>query len=506
MVVPSDRRAPERWPVARGAGGLDSAAGRPWAAGVSTSSRAVPGGRFLQRTAEDLARDLRQRREAGDPMPVLLLGAGASLDSGVGVMGDLYRYVGCKDFAGFTDVIGPLTSGERYRLLARFLQAVEPEAVTPGYAALADLLAARFLDVVLTTNLDPLLDDALSAARLKRKDFLLLVNGLVVPARLAALLSAGSPRVKVVKLHGDLLYRCMAWTPEEMRGMVEAVAEPLRRVVASRDLVVVGHSLRDDAIRDLVDASGETVWFVDPAAPPAFLARDPRVRVVTGTGARFEALFPTLARELEVATGPQPRAADDGVGTTLDDATAALVGVVGPSGPMATGVVLGDPRVVLVDAYPVRATGQQDPLRLAWSGTEGVAPVLADLGPPFGPLATAVPGHVTVPGLRLDPSPLRAGEAVHVAVAVGERTGISSGHVVSGHEVGLDVAPVGRVEGLVELAVATAPGSSGAPVLNEDMAVRAMVVAGGGHRTFVAPASRWAAHLTAALAEMRDGP
>jgi hypothetical protein len=50
--------------------------------------------------------------------------------------------------------------------------------VSAGYRALAALCAQNYFDFVLTTNMDPLLlDDALAAARLWRRDYLLIVNG-----------------------------------------------------------------------------------------------------------------------------------------------------------------------------------------------------------------------------------------------------------------------------------------------------------------------------------------
>src|SRR5512142_12377 len=182
---------------------------------------------MVNRTLDDLVKDLRQRREVGDPPPVVLLGAGASVESGIGAMTDLFQFVDVQDFDHFTEYITPLTAPERYRLLARFLQTRQPAEVTPGYRALAALCAEAYLDLILTTNLDPLLDDALSAAHLWRKDYLLLVNGLVRPERFDLLLTAPSPRVKVLKLHGDLFNRFMAWTPVEMEQLLVEVTPPL---------------------------------------------------------------------------------------------------------------------------------------------------------------------------------------------------------------------------------------------------------------------------------------
>jgi NAD-dependent SIR2 family protein deacetylase len=120
---------------------------------------------MVERTFAELVRDLRLRRTNGEHPPVLLLGAGASADAGIGAMDELYKFFGVKDFDGFAKFIGPTSPAERYRYLADFLQKRQPAQVTPGYQALATLCAQNCFDLVLSTNMDPLLDDALTAAR-----------------------------------------------------------------------------------------------------------------------------------------------------------------------------------------------------------------------------------------------------------------------------------------------------------------------------------------------------
>src|SRR5262245_45590545 len=164
------------------------------------------------RTFAELVRDLKMRRTVGDPPPVLLLGAGASLGAGIGAMPELYKFFDCKDFESFVSYIEGVSDAERYRYLAEFLQTRSPDTVTPGYQALAALCAEGYFDLVLTTNMDPLLDDALAAAKLWRRDYLLLVNGVMRPDRFSPLLVAESPRVQVITLHGDIFKRFMAWT------------------------------------------------------------------------------------------------------------------------------------------------------------------------------------------------------------------------------------------------------------------------------------------------------
>ncbi len=74
---------------------------------------------MVPRSFPDLVKDLRMRRAVGDKPPVLLLGAGASVDAGIGAMDELFQFFGCTDFDAFCQKIGQTTATERYRYLVR---------------------------------------------------------------------------------------------------------------------------------------------------------------------------------------------------------------------------------------------------------------------------------------------------------------------------------------------------------------------------------------------------
>ena len=290
---------------------------------------------MVERTFAELVRDLRMRRTNGERPPVLVLGAGASVDAGIGAMEELYKFFGVKDFDAFSNFIAPTSPAERYRYLADFLQKREPVQVTPGYQALATLCAQNYFDLVLTTNMDPLLDDALTAARppLWRKDFLLLVNGVIRPDRLTLLLHSPSPRVKVVKLHGEVFQPFMAWTIGEMDAFLSEIAPSLKPALTSRDVLVVGHSLRDERIRDLAQTTGGDLWFTHPEKVPDHLTGNATMRVVVAPEAAFEKFFPALAHELlldSLARSFAPRRTRR-TPTTRDSASSASTAPVAPA-------------------------------------------------------------------------------------------------------------------------------------------------------------------------------
>jgi hypothetical protein len=472
---------------------------------------------MVQRTFADLVRDLRQRRTVGDKPPVLLLGAGASVDAGIGAMNDLFAFFNVADFDAFSTYIAQTTAAERYRYLSDFLQTRKPADVTPGYQALAALCAQNYFDVVLTTNMDPLLDDALAAARLWRRDYLLIVNGVIRPDRLDLLLGGQSPRVKIVKLHGDLFQRFMAWTVAEMDQFVTEVAPALKPALAGRDVLVVGHSLRDQRIRELAQSTGGALWFTHPQKVPDHLAANAAMRVVLAPEVAFEKFFPSLAQALQLEGSAAPIAptrertidlkvpvpAVEGA-QTLDDLFASVMAVASPIGAKnSTAFLLANPRVIVCDAYaigPDVRVGQLVEL-IASERLRFKLPVFrVNSDHPFGPALLWAPESLKIPGLRLNAAPVGPGESVQIAVAAGEKTGVSSGTVTRPAEKPVDIQPIGRVRDLTSLNAVVRSGASGAPVVDGTMAVRGFIVAGSQDEarpiSFMYPSQKWSAFLS----------
>jgi hypothetical protein len=455
----------------------------------------------MERSLDDLILDLRQRRTVGDRAPALLLGAGASVESGVGAMTDLFAFTGQKDFDSFVKYIELRTTAERFRLLGQFLQTRQPANVTIGYQALASLCADAFFDLVFTLNLDPLLDDALANARLWRKDYLVVINGVYRADRIGELLAAPSPRVKIVKLHGDLFHRYMAWTPKEMDSYVGEIADRVKAALFGRDLLVAGTSLRDERIQQLalhVCHSGGCVWFLNLKSAPDFLKAEPNARIVLSPDCAFEKLFPRLAVELGAMQPPSETAvsATPAATPTMDDFAASAVTVLAPNGADShTGFLLAEPRVIVTDAHSARAQGQTKKISVRTRGGVFELKRVAEDPHPFGPLVFAAPKDLQMPGLRLNGRPMKQGERVSFAIATGERTGIGSGKVVHPLEQTVRIDPIGPVTGMVEIEAFVAPGACGAPVVDESLAVRGFVTAGSVDPsrpiTYIFPASRW---------------
>lgn len=128
---------------------------------------------------------------------------------------------------------------------------------------------------------------------------------------------------------------------------------------------------------------------------------------------------------------------------------------------------------------------------------------------PFGPAVLEAPPELKMPGLRLDPGKAQPGLQVRVGVAAGERVGVSGG-TIRAVEQRQNIAPVRVVKGLTEIDCVVAPGASGAPVVDETMAVRGFIVAGSHDRppAYMFPATAWAQALqrpSARLTRKRAG-
>jgi S1-C subfamily serine protease len=456
---------------------------------------------MISQTIDDAATYLKKGRMLGET-PVLFLGAGASVAAGVKPMRELMPAAfKCSTFEEFCAKIGPLTESERFRYLFEYLQndQQDPFRVTDGFMALGRLIREMYFDLILTTNFDPLLEDALAAAQMRRKHYLLLVNPVVQQKWYDPLLSDPLPRVKVVKLHGDLFHRVMAWTPDEMDKYLAPLSGKLEDAISGKDMMVVGHGLADSPriqkLAKKVLAKGRAIWFVNVANPPEPFASNPHVRAVTGDFGKFETFFPRIAELLE-----EPAA-----GGNLDDLMESVVGVIageyGAAG--GTGFLLRQPRVIITDGYFAGSSGiKKRATIIASDGRRFDTKVLSWFKEyPFGPVVLEAPSELAARGFEIRDKPPAKDLPVKVVVAAGARVGVSSGYVRNPAEQSVRVAQfTEKVGNLVQLECAVAPGACGAPVVDDQFGVFGYIAAGSSDinnpTSYMYPSPRWAPKLT----------
>lgn len=249
---------------------------------------------------KQLANLMRERKEAGELPYVLVLGAGATLSSGCRAMRDVVQeVVGHYDLKAFYDILDNLSETERYARLQQFFQEPYP---SPGYRHLAELAKIGYFDVILSTNFDFLLENAFFVVGLKTEDVEVLVNGRESEDYILKALERRTPRIKLLKLHGDLKARNMAFTPEEIFEFGQKVESVLAKYL-NGDVIIIGHEMRDDDINRCIRGDGGALWYVHPEEPAveSFIWRAMQVRpstVISGAPAQFDNFCETLYKEL----------------------------------------------------------------------------------------------------------------------------------------------------------------------------------------------------------------
>lgn len=166
------------------------------------------------RRISDLAKIMRAKRESGSHPYMLVLGAGASVSSGTSLnRAVVERVVGTYDLKAFDEYLDQCSDDERFAILRDLVEGTSP---SKGYQCLAELIRAGYFNVIFSTNFDPLLEDAITGLQMRRRDYVFLVHGVMEPGFIADHLDNPIPRVKLLKLHGDLFYRKFYYTGEEI--------------------------------------------------------------------------------------------------------------------------------------------------------------------------------------------------------------------------------------------------------------------------------------------------
>lgn len=270
-----------------------------------------------QAQIRSLAAMLQLRKDNRSPF-VLMLGAGASMSSGVpptqSILQQLVDQYG-SDIAGgdlaarFDKLWKRSSRDERGMLLKPFLATLGLRP-SPGYGALARLVQAGYFDLVVTFNFDDLVEQALEAAGFK--DLKLVLRGETEREEIPRLIRKPPARFTLFKLHGSLhstdtflfTYEEMANYPLDIHSLVAEVT--------SRPIIVCGYAFNDLCVMKAFSSTGEAVYCVNPSgAPPnlrAILAsRQSSERVIDGELGKFDSFFAALEEELQARQEAKPQ-------------------------------------------------------------------------------------------------------------------------------------------------------------------------------------------------------
>ena len=254
-----------------------------------------------------LAQLLSDKKKSGKKF-VLMLGAGASLSSGVKltktIMEELVaRYPQEPADAPVEDAFDKLwreaSPDDRDLMLSPYLKC----APSPGYGKLAELIQLGFFDIVITFNFDSLLEDSLNAIGFN--DYKIIIRGETDEDVLPRLIRNKEPRVKILKLHGSLRSAdYFLFSKEEMANYPKNLATLFDELTQS-DLVICGYAFRDNCVIRAfnVDRNSGTIYYVNPAGAPDsitgnLIVRRSQDRVIKGDLGMFDTFFETLHRQL----------------------------------------------------------------------------------------------------------------------------------------------------------------------------------------------------------------
>jgi 3',5'-cyclic AMP phosphodiesterase CpdA len=236
---------------------------------------------------------MQERQEQREPPYVLLLGSSLSLTPSI-----RRAFAGMEDWEVFWREMQRASPTERKALLKKPLEALGLE---PGYQAMAQLAGAGYFNLVLTLNVDGAIDDAVRP--LPADQSVLLIYDGSNAAQIAKTLSRAMPRLKVVKLRGDINAQALPLTDtgqsEFPNDLERSVAKWLRG-----DTILVGDISHDTDVQRCIKRSTGALWCILPDEPAhdSFIRRAkhsrPSGEIITGVDAEFNAFFTALAEKV----------------------------------------------------------------------------------------------------------------------------------------------------------------------------------------------------------------
>jgi hypothetical protein len=207
-----------------------------------------------------------------------------------------------------------LSHADRTALLR---QAMGVQEVTPGLRDMARLTAAGYFDHVFTTDVSSLPEQALQDAGLRDgEDYVVLRRGLVDDATIIEQFSHPSPRVKLVKLYGDVSLQTTTLTWQGLFDFGPLLTDFLKQELSYHDVLIVGHDAPYSGLNRCIGGGSGTIHYVFPTKPQADMLRNlvhlPRFNYVpTPEDEPTEDIFTDLAERLLVTAPalrrPEPR-------------------------------------------------------------------------------------------------------------------------------------------------------------------------------------------------------
>lgn len=264
-------------------------------------------------TIRTLAQFLTLKKNGGQKF-VLMLGAGASLSSGIktttALTEELVATYGSSDNSRsveqrFDDLWRSANADTRLQWLNGCLNATP----SSGYRHLAELISVGYFDVVITFNFDRLLERALDDIGFR--DYRPVIRGDTDLRAMARVIEARDPRVKILKMHGSLRAAdYFLFAKNEMLNYPEEI-RALMWELTGRDIIICGYAFSDlCVIKSFNDSpTSGSIYVADPGGAGQnirgyMVARESVGNVVAGDAGRFDDFFAALSATLTAPAIP----------------------------------------------------------------------------------------------------------------------------------------------------------------------------------------------------------
>lgn len=260
----------------------------------------------------EIARTLVERKRLNLPRPILLLGAGASVESGCPTIVDLYQRIAQKldrpeiatDFRVMQQFM--TSRAESFNeLYSQIVTELDMVSASLGYEYLAALISEGYFEIIFTLNFDGLLENTISRYT-NCRPHLKLVRGEHSDEYITRALGFYPPKVKIVKLHGDLHGRSYMLTEKDLLRFPGEIEKTITNLIRNSDLILVGTQMNDLDVLASIPQDHGSIWYINPIPPEStshishILARKNLIEnVVSGDLGRFDAFFQQLGQKVK---------------------------------------------------------------------------------------------------------------------------------------------------------------------------------------------------------------
>jgi hypothetical protein len=220
-----------------------------------------------------LANQMKALKARGETF-VLMLGAGASLSSGVPttvkVVADLLeKYGGHISGSDTSERFDKLWTSAQPDDREMYLEPYLNCKPAKGYQILAELTRAGYFSRILTFNFDRLVETSFQRAGMQPgDDYLTIVRGDNTNEAVVQMMDRQKPLVKLLKLHGSLTGgNNFLYSDVEMLNYPETIRDLVKSLTASH-IIVCGYGFEDTCVERAFAEQGGPIYCVNPGGRP----------------------------------------------------------------------------------------------------------------------------------------------------------------------------------------------------------------------------------------------